>query len=43
MSMYTLLRNKPIPKMEDIETYFQVKSGESIAALQVQHIAFNND
>ena len=24
MSMYTLLRNNPTPKMEDIETYFQV-------------------
>ena len=24
MSMYTLLRNNPNPKMEDIETYFQV-------------------
>ena len=24
MSMYTLLRNKPRPEMEDIETYFQV-------------------
>ena len=24
MSMYTLLRNKPIPNMEDIDTYFQV-------------------
>ena len=24
MSMYTLLRNNPCPKMEDIETYFQV-------------------
>ena len=23
MSMYTLLRNKPIPNMEDIDTYFQ--------------------
>jgi xanthine dehydrogenase/oxidase len=25
MSMYTLLRNKPKPEMEDIETYFQVR------------------
>ena len=25
MSMYTLLRNKPIPNMEDIDTYFQVR------------------
>ena len=25
MSMYTLLRNNPSPKMEDIETYFQVQ------------------
>ena len=25
MSMYTLLRNDPNPKMEDIETYFQVR------------------
>ena len=25
MSMYTLLRNKPVPNMEDIDTYFQVK------------------
>ena len=25
MSMYTLLRNNPAPKMEDIETYFQVR------------------
>ena len=24
MSMYTLLRNKPVPNMEDIDTYFQV-------------------
>ena len=24
MSMYTLLRNKPCPEMEDIDTYFQV-------------------
>jgi xanthine dehydrogenase/oxidase len=24
MSMYTLLRNNPKPKMEDIEVYFQV-------------------
>ena len=28
MSMYTLLRNKPVPKMEDIETYFQVSYSE---------------
>ena len=28
MSMYTLLRNKPVPKMEDIETYFQVSHNE---------------
>ena len=26
MSMYTLLRNDPAPKMEDIETYFQVST-----------------
>ena len=26
MSMYTLLRNKPIPNMEDIDTYFQASS-----------------
>ena len=25
MSMYTLLRNKPVPNMEDIDTYFQVR------------------
>ena len=25
MSMYTLLRNDPCPKMEDVETYFQVQ------------------
>ena len=25
MSMYPLLRNKPVPNMEDIDTYFQVK------------------
>ena len=24
MSMYTLLRNNPLPSMEDVETYFQV-------------------
>ena len=24
MSMYTLLRNNPLPSMEEIETYFQV-------------------
>jgi xanthine dehydrogenase/oxidase len=24
MSMYTLLRNKPKPNMDDLETYFQV-------------------
>ena len=23
MSMYTLLRNKPLPSMEDVDTYFQ--------------------
>ena len=26
MSMYTLLRNKPVPNMEDIDTYFQVRT-----------------
>ena len=26
MSMYTLLRNKPKPSLQDIETYFQVSS-----------------
>ena len=24
MSMYTLLRNNPLPSMEEVETYFQV-------------------
>ena len=24
--MYTLLRNKPVPNMEDIDTYFQVRT-----------------
>ena len=28
MSMYTLLRNNPKPKMKDIETYFQVGCSE---------------
>ena len=25
MSMYTLLRNNPLPSMEEVETYFQVQ------------------
>ena len=26
MSMYTLLRNNPLPSMEEVETYFQVQT-----------------
>ena len=26
MSMYTLLRNNPLPSMEEVETYFQVRT-----------------
>ena len=37
MSMYTLLRNKPIPNMEDIDTYFQasLKGGQCQLNLDV--------
>ena len=35
MSMYTLLRNKPLPEMEDIETYFQVGEYYSSLALYI--------
>ena len=35
MSMYTLLRNKPVPNMEDIDTYFQVRLNSKVESGQL--------